>query len=58
LHLSDKKMSHLYLFYFDDELQKIKDDFSKDVIILKIETILNNCNRFFKITHFNISHLL
>ena len=50
LHLSDKeKIIIISIFQnIDEELQNRIDDFSQDVIISQIETLLNYSNRFYK----------
>lgn len=50
LHLSDKEKATLLSIFknIDDELQSRIDDFSQDVIISQIETLLNYSNRFYK----------
>jgi AraC-like DNA-binding protein len=50
LHLSEKeKITIISIFKnIDDELQNRIDDFSQDVIISQIETLLNYSNRFYK----------
>ena len=50
LHLSDKEKATIISIFknIDDELQNRIDDFSQDVIISQIETLLNYSNRFYK----------
>lgn len=50
LHLSDKEKSTIFSVFkiIEDELQNTIDDFSQDVIISQIETLLNYSNRFYK----------
>ncbi len=50
LHLSDKEKTTIFSIFkiIDDELQNAIDDFSQDVIISQIETLLNYSNRFYK----------
>lgn len=50
LHLSDKeKVTIISIFHnINEELQNSIDDFSQDVIISQIETLLNYSNRFYK----------
>jgi AraC family transcriptional activator of pobA len=50
LHLSEKERETIILIFkiIDDELQNRIDDFSQDVIISQIETLLNFSNRFYK----------
>lgn len=50
LHLSDKERETIMSIFkiIDDELQNRIDDFSQDVIISQIETLLNFSNRFYK----------
>jgi AraC family transcriptional regulator, transcriptional activator of pobA len=50
LHLSDKERETIISIFkiIDDELQNRIDDFSQDVIISQIETLLNFSNRFYK----------
>jgi AraC family transcriptional regulator, transcriptional activator of pobA len=50
LHLSDKEKAIIISIFknIDEELQNRIDDFSQDVIISQIETLLNYSNRFYK----------
>jgi len=50
LHLSDKEKATIVSIFknIDEELQSRIDDFSQDVIISQIETLLNYSNRFYK----------
>jgi len=50
LHLSDKEKATIISIFrnIDEELQNRIDDFSQDVIISQIETLLNYSNRFYK----------
>jgi AraC family transcriptional activator of pobA len=50
LHLSDKERETVISIFkiIDDELQNRIDDFSQDVIISQIETLLNFSNRYYK----------
>lgn len=50
LHLSDKEKETIISIFknIDEELQNRIDDFSQDVIISQIETLLNYSNRFYK----------
>jgi len=50
LHLSDKEKDTITSIFknIDEELQNRIDDFSQDVIISQIETLLNYSNRFYK----------
>ncbi len=50
LHLSDKERETIISIFkiIEDELQNRIDDFSQDVIISQIETLLNFSNRFYK----------
>jgi len=50
LHLSDKEKSTIYSVFriIEDELLNTIDDFSQDVIISQLETLLNYSNRFYK----------
>jgi AraC family transcriptional regulator, transcriptional activator of pobA len=50
LHLSDKEKATIISIFknIDEELQGRIDDFSQDVIISQIETLLNYSNRFYK----------
>jgi len=50
LHLSDKEKLTIFSIFkiIEDELQSRIDDFSQDVIISQIETLLNYSNRFYK----------
>lgn len=50
LHLSDREKSMVFSIFkiIDDELQNRIDDFSQDVIISQVETLLNYGNRFYK----------
>lgn len=50
LHLSEKERATILSIFknIDDELQNRIDDFSHDVIISQIETLLNYSNRFYK----------
>jgi AraC-like DNA-binding protein len=50
LHFSDKEKSTIFSIFkiIEDELQNQIDDFSQDVIISQIETLLNYSNRFYK----------
>jgi len=50
LHLSDKEKETIISVFknIDEELQNRIDDFSQDVIISQIETLLNYSNRFYK----------
>ncbi|TDO73112.1 helix-turn-helix protein [Flavobacterium chryseum] len=50
LHLSDKERETIVSIFkiIDNELQNRIDDFSQDVIISQIETLLNFSNRFYK----------
>lgn len=50
LHLSDKEKATVISIFknIEDELQNRIDDFSQDVIISQIETLLNYSNRFYK----------
>lgn len=50
LHLSDKEKTTIISIFknIDEELQNRIDDFSQDVIISQIETLLNYSNRFYK----------
>ena len=50
LHLSDKEKTTIISIFknIDDELQSRIDDFSQDVIISQIESLLNYSNRFYK----------
>ncbi|MEO8255265.1 MAG: AraC family transcriptional regulator, partial [Flavobacterium sp.] len=50
LHLSDKEKATILSIFknIDEELQSRIDDFSQDVIISQIETLLNYSNRFYK----------
>ncbi|MEY8759084.1 helix-turn-helix domain-containing protein [Chryseobacterium tongliaoense] len=63
LHLSEKeKLTVISIFKnIEDELQNRIDDFSQDVIISQIETLLNYSNRFYKrqfITRKAVNHNL
>jgi len=50
LHLSDKEKDTIISIFknIDEELQSRIDDFSQDVMISQIETLLNYSNRFYK----------
>lgn len=50
LHLSDKEKATIISIFqnIDEELRNRIDDFSQDVIISQIETLLNYSNRFYK----------
>lgn len=50
LHLSDKEKEIIISIFknIDEELQNRIDDFSQDVIVSQIETLLNYSNRFYK----------
>jgi AraC-like DNA-binding protein len=50
LHLSDKEKATIIAIFknIDEELKNSIDDFSQDVIISQIETLLNYSNRFYK----------
>jgi AraC family transcriptional activator of pobA len=50
LHLSDKEKGTIISIFknIDEELQNRIDDFSQDVIISQIETLLNYSNRYYK----------
>jgi len=50
LHLSDKEKETIISIFknIDEELQNRIDDFSQDLIISQIETLLNYSNRFYK----------
>jgi AraC-like DNA-binding protein len=50
LHLSDKEKDTIISIFknIDEELQNRIDDFSQDVMISQIETLLNYSNRFYK----------
>ncbi|MGN6494295.1 MAG: helix-turn-helix domain-containing protein [Agriterribacter sp.] len=50
LHLSDKEKATIISIFknIEEELQNRIDDFSQDVIISQIETLLNYSNRFYK----------
>lgn len=50
LHLSDKERATIISIFknIDEELQNRIDDFSQDVIVSQIETLLNYSNRFYK----------
>ncbi|MEN2401623.1 helix-turn-helix transcriptional regulator [Flavobacterium sp. MC2016-06] len=50
LHLSDKEKSTVFSIFkiIEDELQNRIDDFSQDVLISQIETLLSYSNRFYK----------
>lgn len=50
LHLSDREKETIISIFrkIDEELQNRIDDFSQDVIISQIETLLNYSNRFYK----------
>jgi AraC-like DNA-binding protein len=50
LHLSDKEKTTIISIFknIDDELQSRIDDFSQDVIISQIESLVNYSNRFYK----------
>jgi AraC family transcriptional regulator, transcriptional activator of pobA len=50
LHLSDKEKTTILAIFknIDDELQNRIDDFSQDIIISQIESLLNYSNRFYK----------
>jgi AraC family transcriptional regulator, transcriptional activator of pobA len=61
LHLSEKEKATILAIFknIDEELQNRIDDFSHDVIISQIETLLNYSNRFYKrqfITRKAINH--
>lgn len=63
LHLSEKEKATIVTIFknIDEELQNRIDDFSHDVIISQIETLLNYSNRFYKrqfITRKAINHNL
>src|SRR5690606_14524975 len=63
LHLSEKEKATILSIFknIDEELQNRIDDFSHDVIISQIETLLNYSNRFYKrqfITRKAINHNL
>jgi AraC-like DNA-binding protein len=63
LHLSEKEKAVIVTIFknIDEELQNRIDDFSHDVIISQIETLLNYSNRFYKrqfITRKAINHNL
>lgn len=63
LHLSEKEKTTILSIFknIDEELQSRIDDFSHDVIISQIETLLNYSNRFYKrqfITRKAINHEL
>jgi AraC-type DNA-binding domain-containing proteins len=50
LHLSDKEKTTIIGIFknIEEELQNRIDDFSHDIVISQIETLLNYCNRFYK----------
>ena len=61
LYLSDKEKTTIISIFkiIDDELQSRIDDFSQDVIISQIESLLNYSNRFYKrqfITHKTVNN--
>jgi AraC family transcriptional regulator, transcriptional activator of pobA len=63
LHLSEKEKATLLAIFrnIDEELQHRIDDFSQDVIISQVETLLNYSNRFYKrqfITRKAVNHQL